>query len=191
MRSRILAPAALMLGAALLASCDSPSSGDATPSVSFKYSGPISGRYSVTAPRPALPAQPYVEGVTPANNAYVITSMSLVASGKDWLVVQGPWAPGDYAVDSCGAVTLCPAVWGSFHPVDANGFPQEEGRMWRLVHGTITILQPTREGWIRGRFSGTAAVDVYRAGEWRIDGLLTITDGRFEADLVEQPIVTY
>ncbi|MFL5542214.1 MAG: hypothetical protein ACJ8J0_24720 [Longimicrobiaceae bacterium] len=191
MHNRILASAALLLGAALLASCDSPLSGDPTPSTSFRYSGPISGRYSVTAPRSALHTQPYVEGITPANNAYVITSMSPVAAGKDWLIVQGPWAPGDYAVDTCGVVALCPGVWGSFHPVDANGFPQEGGRMWRLTHGTITILQPPREGWIRGRFSGTAAVDVYTAGEWRSDGVLTISDGRFEADLVEKPITSY
>jgi hypothetical protein len=192
MRIRTLAPAALLLSAAaLLSACDGPASpGERTPSVSFRYSGSISGVYSVTAPRPApgVWTPPLVQGITPLSNAFYINSAGLNGGAREYLTIQGPRTLGTYPMGvPCPVTESCPAISGVFIGVDSAGHPREGGREFIFTQGTMTILQPPRAGWIRGRFSGTAEVKLYTGGQWRADTPFTVTDGTFEADLIEGP----
>lgn len=183
---RTLARVALSL-AVLLAACDSPSSsGHPTPSVSFRYAGTVSGRYAITAPRPAVqPAtQSFVEGVTPGGNAFQVSSFAFADSVHDVVIIEGPTAPGTYTIGgaACDPLPpLCPNVYGGFQQLDGNT-PRNGERGFYITQGTLTIEPPLAPGRIRGRFSGTAALSRYEYG-WQGDGTLAITDGSFETDL--------
>lgn len=191
MRIHRHASAALLLGAALLGACGDPSSSGDTPSVGYRYSGAASGQFSLAAGRRAAGTRtlPFVEGVTPVENGFVVNAVSMSDGRVSALAIAGPSAPGEYALPTCGGVALCPSIAGAIGSVDAEGNNQEGGRAWSITSGTLTLLRPNRDGWVRGRFSGTAAVSVYRDGAWRDEGTLTITDGSFEADLVERRFV--
>jgi hypothetical protein len=127
-----------------------------------------------------------VEGITPLSNAFYINSASLNGGAGEYLTIQGPLAEGTYPLwTPCPVVQRCPAISGVFIGVDSAGNPREGGREFIFTQGTLTLLQPPRNGWVRGRFSGTATVKVFTGGQWRADTPFTVTDGTFEADLVE------
>jgi len=193
-RIRSLLLAALVPGAALLASCDgSPSSSIDTPSVSFRYNGVFAGSFDVRAVRPAAgePVAPYVDGVTPATDVVWVTSAQVNAGRREVLYIQAPLAPGEYAIGSCDGLPACPAIIGTFGLDRGLTNPVEGARQFFLDAGTITVLAPPRDGWVRGRFSGTAGIIVFSGGAWHPEGNLTITDGSFQADLVERSTGSY
>jgi len=195
MRIQTFARAALVLGATLLAGCDgSPSgSGDPTPSVSYRYSGALAGSFDVRAARPVVdaPVPPYVDGATPAEGVVWVTSAQVNAGRREVLYIQVPLAPGDYTIGSCDGLPACPAMIGTFGLPHGLTNPVEGAHQFFLDAGTITVLAPPRDGWVRGRFSGTAGVIVYTGGAWHPEGTLTITDGSFQADLVERSTSPY
>lgn len=189
MRLRNLAPALSVLAAALLASCDgNPSGADSTPSVSFSYSGTVTGQFSVTAPRPPAGPRtaPYVEGLIIGPNQFTVSSFSMAGGGiTDAVIIEGPSEPGSYGIGAagpCAGFSLCPNVHGGFEQA-VGATPRQGERGFYLSQGTL-IIEPSRgDGRIRGRFSGTAVVSRYDSG-WHPDGTIQITNGRFEADVV-------
>ena len=191
MRIHTVARAALLLGATLLAACDeSPSSADDQPSVSYRYSGVFAGSFDVHAPRPPTTGprtEPYIDAFPPTEGAVRILSMSLANGRRDIFFLQVGTAPGDYQLGSCLVGPVCASVAGSLGAEDVNGNLLPGGREFQLVSGTITVLSPTREGWVRGRFSGTAQVMVNMYDSWRVEGLMNITNGSFHVP-VAQPL---
>jgi hypothetical protein len=172
--------------AVLLSACDSPSSsGDPTPSVSFRYSGVLSGRFSVTAPRPAPGAltESFVEGSLPAAGEFFVRSFSMHGGGiADAVLIDGPTTPGSYAIGSC--TPLCVSVSGGFDV--AVGPDARVGEyVFDITQGTMTIDPPRGAGRVRGRFSGKANVYVFTSNFYFDPvGEITVTDGSFETDLI-------
>jgi|1186.fasta_scaffold01302_2 hypothetical protein len=195
MRIRPRGPAALLLGCLLLAACDgSPSSsGDPTPTVSFRYSGARSGSFSVTAPRPGPGprTESFVEGVAADAGGFFVRGFFFRDGGAsaDAVIIEGPRAPGSYPLGGCGFDAVCVNVWGGLGAA-VGPAPRNGERAFYVTQGTLTIDPPLRDGRIRGRFSGTAALTVYSDGNWLSDGEITISDGSFEADLLTQPAGT-
>ena len=189
MRIHTFARAALLLGATLLASCDgSPSATDDQPRVSFRYSGVFAGTFDVRAPRPpgeGPRTQPYIDAFPPADGAFRVLSLGLTNGRRDVLFLQAPTAPGDYPLGSCAGLPVCPNIAGSFGVEDANGNLLPGGREFQVISGTITVLSPTREGWVRGRFSGTAQVMVNIYDSWRVEGMMDITNGTFHVPVAQ------
>lgn len=178
--------ATLLFGVILLGGCDSPSGADdpTARTVSFDFSGHRSGTFQVQGP-PAEGgphAGSFVTGEKAGNFGIVIRAFRSTQPPRgDRIILAFPPRVGTH---SCNCPDGdCATIIGRFG-VDPTSSAFRPGEERYIMDETCTVtveeLTPERA---RGTFSGSGVIFWRTDGGTREEATLTITNGRFDAEL--------